>query len=360
MNIEATYFDGKSARDRKVDLRLESNQLIFSGDETTETIWDIKGLHPIDRPSAGQPFRLTHDQQPGARLVIRDDEFVRQLLIKSSHLKGGYSWGDIGSIASWTIGSIAVIAGLSFATLTFLPDRVAHVLPDSWRNRIGKQMEEQLVAGAKLCSSKAGDAAIGTIVARLAEGSPDLPPISVHIYDMPIMNAFAVSGGNIVITRELINASTSADEVAGVLAHEVGHVAHLHPEAQMVRIEGMQILSSLFTGKSSGGTMSNVAGIAALLTYSRAAERDADIYANEALIKAKINPAGLKSFFEKVVKLESDATDKSGTLSALGNLFATHPGTEERISDLRMMPFGEDSRPTMTDDEWKALKKICG
>jgi Zn-dependent protease with chaperone function len=360
MEIEATYFDGKSARDRAVQLRLEQNQLRFAGEDTPETVWPINGLHPIDKPSSGQPYRLSHDGQPGARLIIRNDVFVEHLLQKSSHLKGGYSWRDLGHVIGWTLGGLAGVAALSFAVLNFLPDRVAQIMPDNWRNRLGKQMEDQLVAGAKQCSTKPGEAAIGKIVARLADGTADFPAISVHIYDMPIMNAFAVTGGNIVITRELINAASSADEVAGVLAHEVGHVAHLHPEAQIVRLEGLQILSSLFTGKSSGSTMGNVAGIAALLTYSRAAERDADVFANEALIKAKIDPVGLRSFFEKVVKLEGEVKDQSQTLSVLGNLFATHPGTEDRIHDLRMMPPGENATPSMSDAEWKELKKICG
>jgi beta-barrel assembly-enhancing protease len=359
MNSDAKYFDGKSARDRDVVVQIADRHLVFMGEETPETTWPIAGLHPVDKPSPGQPYRLTHDAQPGARLVIRNDAFVAELIKRSSHLKGGYRWADFGQVAGWTIGGVALIAALGFAVLNFLPDRVAQIMPDAWRSRSGKQMETQLVDGAKLCTSKAGDAAIGSIVAKLAEGTPDLPPLAVHIYDMPIMNAFAVSGGNIVITRELIKAASSPDEVAGVLAHEIGHVAHLHPEAQMVRLQGLQVLTTLFSGHSSGSTTSNIAAIAALLTYSRAAEREADIYADETLIKARIDSAGLKSFFEKVIKLEGESKAEAGALTAIGNLFATHPGTADRIHDLKMMPAGVSAQPALTPEEWQALQKIC-
>ena len=65
-----------------------------------------------------------------------------------------------------------------------------------------------------------------------------MPPLRVRVYDIPIKNAFALPGGHIVITRGLLREATDPEEVAGLLAHEVGHVARHHPEAQMIRIAG--------------------------------------------------------------------------------------------------------------------------
>ena len=102
--------------------------------------------------------------------------------------------------------------------------------------------------GTKACSSPKGQSALGAMVANLVEGNPDLPPIAVHIYKIPIMNAFAVSGGSIIITEELIGTAGRPDESASVLAHEIGHVAHLHPEAQLVLLMGVEVLENIFTG----------------------------------------------------------------------------------------------------------------
>jgi beta-barrel assembly-enhancing protease len=351
MIANAIYFNGQSARDHAVTVREDGVNLIFSGEETPETIWSIAGLHPVDAPSPGQPYRLTHDNKPGARLIIRDESFVVGLVARSSHLKGGYSKRDISHIFGWIAGGLAVVAALGYVAIALLPDR--------WRNRVGKQMEASLVDHAKVCSTPAGDAALGAMIAALAEGSPELPSISVHVYDIPILNAFAVSGGNIILTRELVEKADAPDEVAGVLAHEIGHVYHRHPEAQLVRMEGIQILASVFTGSNGGDTLTSIASVAALLSYSRAAESEADAYARDTLTRASIDPVGLKHFFEKVVKLEGESKKESGPFAALGNLFATHPGTEDRIKEIMPLPAGQTAKPSLSDEQWKALKSIC-
>jgi beta-barrel assembly-enhancing protease len=357
---EAIYFDGKSARDRHVTVTEDGTTLKFSGSETPEVVWTIAGLHPVDPPSPGQPYRLTHDENPGARLIIRNENFVRNIVGKAPHLKGGYSKRDISHLFGWIIGGLATVAALSYIVITLLPDMVANSLPDSWRNRVGHEIENSVVENAKACSGKPGEDAIGAMIASLAEGSPDLPPIAVHVYDIPVLNAFAVTGGNIIITKELIDKAGGPDEVAGVLAHEIGHVAHKHPEAQLVRIAGMQVLASVFTGSNGGDMATSVAGLAALLSYSRKAEGEADAYARETLTKAAIDPMGLKRFFEVIIKLEGEKKESSGTLAALGNLFATHPGTEDRIKEIQPLPAGVIAKPSLTEEQWQALRKICG
>jgi beta-barrel assembly-enhancing protease len=175
---------------------------------------------------------------------------------------------------------------------------------------------------------------------------------------MKVLNAFAVPGDRIIITRELIVAATSPDEVAGVLAHEMGHVVHRDSEAQMVRVTGLQVLLSIATGSNGGGTASNMAGLAAILQYSREAERAADAFALATLTKAQIDPMGIKRFFEMVLKMEGE--QGSGTLARIGNMFSTHPGTEERISNIVPLPAGVTPKPPLTTEQWEALKNICG
>ena len=359
MNIAAKYFDGETARDRDVIVWEDATNLMFSGAEILPMTWSIKGLHAIDAPTAGQPYRLTHEDKPGARLVIRDDAFIKTLVSRSSHLKGGYSGRDIAHIFGWTIGGLAAVAVTGYIAMVLLPDRVAQILPDSWRNRVGHQMETSVVEGARICHTKAGDSALSALIANLAEGTPDLPAIGVHVYDLPVLNAFAVAGGNIIMTRELIETADAPDEVAGVLAHEIGHVAHKHPEAQLVRLTGMQVLASVFTGSNGGDMTTNIAFLATILRFSRAAENEADAYAQQTMANAKIDPEGLKHFFQKIIKLEGDQKKKSGPLSALGGIFATHPGTEERINEIKPLPTGIVAKPALSPEQWLALKDIC-
>ena len=153
MMIEAVYFDGETARDRAVNLRRVDNDLEFVGADTPLTRWSIKGLHPIDPPTPGQPFRITHDHKPGARLVIRDESFIKELIGQNKHLAGGYGWHHIGQVLGWTVAGLAGAAALTYVALTVLPHQVAKLLPDSWRNRVGEQVLHSVVGTAKRCQS---------------------------------------------------------------------------------------------------------------------------------------------------------------------------------------------------------------
>ena len=367
MGVEAYFFDGESARDWKVTVRKTDDALEFEGDHTPPTRWTISGLHPIDPPTSGQPFRLTHDSQRGSRLVLRDEAFISELIAANSSLKGGYSLKHLGQVLGWTAGGLATAAALGWIAMSFLPQQLAHLLPSDWRNRVGDQIVGSLIGTAKKCETPEGNAAISAMVSALADGNPDLPPISVSVYDVPIMNAFAAPGGKIIFTYELIQKADAPDEVAGVLAHEIGHVAHLHPEAQMVRLAGMQILISSLTGGGSGEWAGNIAAIAALFRYSRDAEREADEYARSVMSAASVDTAGLKRFFEKVMKLEagstnspdSAATNKQSALDKIGDVFSTHPGTADRIKEIIPLPAGKSAVQIMTPQQWTALKAIC-
>jgi beta-barrel assembly-enhancing protease len=354
---DAIYYDGQSAKDHAVTVRLEGHLLIIVGNDLGQQSWTLSGLHPIDRPASDQPFRLTHDEHLGARLVLRDQEFVNTLITKQPNLKGGVTGKQIFHVGGWIVGGFAALAVLGYLFLTLLPQQVAHIMPDTWRNSVGEQIEKSVVAGAKLCTNPQGISALGALVASISEGSSELPAIAVKVYDMPIMNAFAAAGDRIILTRELLATASDADEVAGVVAHEMGHVVHRHSEAQMVRVTGLQVLLSVATGSSNGDTVSSVSGLAAVLQYSRDAEREADEFALATLEKASINPLGFKRFFEKVLALEGEAS--SGTLGKIGNMFSTHPGTKDRIAAIKPLPEGVIARAPLTEKQWQDLRKIC-
>ena len=250
------------------------------------------------------------------------------------------------------------MAGLIYLTLSFAPQKLAVLLPDEWSQRVGDQMEASLVERAKICQTPAGNKAIAAMLTSLAEGSPDMPPLRIRIYDIPIVNAFALPGGRIVLTRGLLKSAATSGEVAGVLAHEIGHVAYHHPEAQLVRIAGVQVLLSVATGTSGGNNVSSLAGLAAILKSSRDAEREADSYAVAILSAARIDPLGLKHFFEKIMAEEGKPS--GGTLSRLGTAFSTHPVTSERIELIQLLPAGTPLKPPISEDQWKDLKAICG
>jgi beta-barrel assembly-enhancing protease len=364
MSVAAVYFDGEVARDHAVTLQRVGSNLEFSGGNVPLTTWSIAGLHPIDPPSDGQPFRITHDLKPGARLIIRDKAFIDDLVLQNSHLKGGYSWRHLGQVLGWTAAGLAGLAALGYLAMTVLPQQLAGLLPETWRKNMGEQIVTSLVATAKKCDTPAATAAISSMMSALAESGTELPPVAIEVYDMSLINAFAAPGGRIVLTKGLIDEASDPGELTGVLAHELGHVYHLHPEAQLVRLTGLQLLISAISGGGGSDIITNAAGLAAILRYTRDAEREADAFARDVMNKATVDPIGLKHFFEKIMKLEgttpADPSKETSALDRIGNVFSTHPGTEDRIKEIQPLPAGTTPRVIMSDEQWQALKKACG
>jgi beta-barrel assembly-enhancing protease len=364
MMVEAIYFDGESARDHAVSVQLTRDALVFSGESVPERKWSLSGLHSIDPPTEGQPFRISHDSAIGARLIVKDQAFIEQLLALQPALKGHYSKRHLSQVAYWTVGGLAVVAALGWLTLNVLPKQMAGLIPEKWRTQTGLSVEKQVVGEeGKLCKADAGLKAMGKIVAALAEGDPKMPPLVVSVYDLDILNAFAVPGARVIMTRELIEKAENVEEVAGVLAHEIGHVVHLHPEQQMIRVTGLQILISVVTGSNGGDLVTNIGGLAAVLRHNRASEREADTYARDTMLAARVNPLGFKTFFEKMLKLKgaelaAPDTEKSA-LERIGSVFSTHPDTQQRIAKVEPLPANVKPVTVLTPAEWQALRDIC-
>lgn len=350
----AEFFDGETAATRPVEVAAEESALVFETGGRRRS-WSLAGLAPVERLRIGSPLRLTHDSERAARLVVPASE-APWLAARAPQLLGGINARHALRIAAIVAACLVALAGAGYAVLTLAPQTLAFVIPESWRDRLGEQTEASFVSGAKRCDGPAGVAALQRLATRTVSGLDDPPDFSVRVYDMPMTNAFALPGGRIVLTGPLIRNARSPDEVAGVLAHELGHVALRHPEAQLVRVFGLQLLLSIASG-GSADTLGSLAGLLAILRYTRSAEQEADDYAQDTLEKARIDPLALRRFLESVRK--SEPGDDAGMLATIGSIFATHPGIEERIERMRPLPDGAP-RQVLDEAEWQALRKICG
>jgi len=160
------------------------------------------------------------------------------------------------------------------------------------------------------------------------------------IVNDPDINAFALPGGFVVINSGLILAADSADEMLGVLAHELSHVTEQHSVRNIISAASVYLSIDLLLGDVSG-LLAMIADAAPLLLnqqFSRGFEREADVKGYELLTRANIDPKGLASFFEKLMvekekQLEKveDETTRELMIAAEG-LLSTHPATEERIA----------------------------
>jgi predicted Zn-dependent protease len=157
------------------------------------------------------------------------------------------------------------------------------------------------------------------------------------VIDSDVANAFALPGGFIFVNRGILERAGNASELAGVLAHEIGHVVERHGLEQMAKARNTNAVVSLvyvLLGRAPGGAEQvalQVAGSAWMAKHSREAEREADRVAVVYLARAGLDPRGMPQFFQRL--LEADRNGSSDLLA----WFSTHPVTEERIADTEAM-----------------------
>jgi beta-barrel assembly-enhancing protease len=350
--------DGKSALSTDVDVRLST-----TGIDIVERASPYKRDHwPFAALKASEPLRphaidvlLKSTTAEGASLFVPDPQFASALLTRAPKLSAR---AERRRHAMPWLGVIAGIVGLIGALYVFdySPARtLALSLPDTWRDRLGEQAVESMTESRKVCVEPTGLAALKVLSDRLSAVSAIERPFKVKVYDWSIMNAFAVPGDNVVLTKGMIETVTSADEIAGVLAHEMGHGIELHPETGFIRTVGLAAAVEIMLGGSSGA-LANMGLLLANLRSTRAAEREADIEGLRLLRQAKISPAGLEQFFERISKEMPDRSD-SNTSRAL-DMFSTHPPTAERRA-LIAKQATYDATPALDEAQWKALKGIC-
>jgi len=383
-DAEGTHYarlsDGKTAAARDVRARLDLSGVAVSEPGGRDLFrWPYESLSSMEplRPHAVDVL-LSSSQTPGATLFVPNAGFARLLATRAPQLTArSQRWRHA---RPWLIGSAILAALIALATFTpWSPTQMfARMLPLSWRARLGTAAIESMAENRKRCVDAAGLAALDKLATRLTTSSGRTEPFKIVVVDWDLVNAFAVPGDQIVMTKGLIEHAESPDEVAGVLAHEMGHGIELHPETGIVRAVGLSAAVELMMG-GSGGTLANLGVLLAQLGYTRAAEREADVRALELMRKAEISPQGLASFFKRVMKEEGEddsedadneagkepakdqprgKTEKTGKRLDPFNLLRSHPPTKER-AEMIARQGSYPSTPALDAGDWKALKDVC-
>ncbi|MEL6234898.1 MAG: M48 family metallopeptidase [Pseudomonadota bacterium] len=205
----------------------------------------------------------------------------------------------------------------------------------SWR--LGRQLDAQ--------SSPLDDPIIGAHVASLGHVL-GLDRVKVHIHETPVLNGLAAPDGRVFVTRGFLDAyklgKVSAEEIASVIAHELGHVALGHARRRMIDFSGqnaIRVALGMVLGRFIpfiGFWLANlVAGMVAA-RLSRQDEFEADAYAAALLTKAGIGTAAQKSMFAKLARLTGEAGGNRGQLAWL----MSHPKIEDRIAAIERLEEG--------------------
>jgi beta-barrel assembly-enhancing protease len=347
------FSDGLSAASHSVAVRLGEQLEITGSDGSLADQWGYARLQsaaPVHWRDEEVLLRTL--DRPGATLFVASPAFAAALLKKAPKLSAGaHRW-------RYAIPGLAIVVILAIAVGVFwvlgvnLSQATARLIPLPVRASIGEHAMASFVAGRNRCESAAGLSALNDLVATLSKASGTGITYDVRVVDWDMVNAFALPGNKIVIMRGLIDKAKSADEVAGVLAHEMGHGIELHPEAGIVRGLGLSALIEFLVGGQQD-TLKQAGVMLLLLRYSREAEAQADAHALEILRKAGISPKPLAVFFKRMAGLSS-GLGNPGT-----NILSDHPPTPERAR-LAEAAATYESHPALTLEKWQALRGICG
>lgn len=348
------YSDGRTASSVPAEVRLRSNgvEIGFPG-APQALIWPYGALGAGTPVTAkAQDVLLTYSYMPGATLFVADAAFVRLLTKAAPQITArAYGWRSARPWLYVAAAVAALLAGVWIANLS--PSQgLARLMPDSVRKTVGEQVVAAMSAGRRTCDAPQGQAALGKLVTRLSQASGSAEGFDVKVVDWGLLNAFAAPGRQIVLTREIIVQARSADEVAGVLAHEMGHGLELHPEAGIIRVIGLTAAVELMMG-GSGGALANIGILLTQLGYTRAAEREADQRGLAMLERARISTMGLVEFFKRVETIEK----KTGAPE--WDILRSHPQSQERAR-LAAERAGYAATPALEPDDWQALRAICG
>ena len=350
--------EGRSAETRPVEASFADAGLELRTPEGSAiALWPyalLRSAVPLHAKAAD--VLLSLEPEGSQTLFVADPAFAGQLLVRAPALSTlRHRWRGLKPGLAVTASVLALVLGIRFLDVD-PAQAVARNLPQKSREVLGRNVVTALAKDHKACETPASRAALDRLTQRLTAASPNPMQVRVALLDWQLVNALAVPGGQIVLTRGLVQTAGSPDEVAGVLAHELGHAIELHPETGIVRAMGLSAAAQLmFAG--SAGSVSNVGLVLTQLRYSRIAEREADAHALRMLKAAGISSKGFGDFFERL-EGKRPAKDTGKGIPGL-DLISTHPATAERIAMVRAQP-SYPATPALSAEDWKALREACG
>ncbi len=243
-----------------------------------------------------------------------------------------------------------ILLAMSLSASCFSLSKV-NLISTAQEQDMGKQFSQEVEKEVKLIQDPSVVSYVDGLGQRLVRHSQrsDIP-YHIKVVDTDEVNAFALPGGYLYVNRALIETAENEAELAGVMGHEIGHVVGRHGAKQLTKQIGLQALLGAVGGQNPGlarQVASEVAGVGAgmtLLKYGREAESEADGYAVQETYDAGIDPAGMATFFEKLIALHEQEP------SGVARLFATHPPTQERIAHVRGLIARQPSKKGLQKD----------
>ena len=363
LDWDAAYLDGRTATRRPATVHITRTGLdIALVEGGARFFWPFREIRQTQGTYAGEQVRLERGGELSESLLIGDIEFLsaaRAASPDTGHLhdparrrfRVGLTFGAL-------VTAVALALGIYYVGIPAFAQVAAARVPVSWEESLGSAIVDHFAPAARRCEDPARQARIDAIVAQLtAKARPQPYTFHVTVVNSGIVNAVAAPGGHILIFRGLLERTDNAEELAGVLAHEIEHVLHRHVTRAIFQHASTGVLMAALVGDVSGVVAYGLEGARTLgsLQMSRAAESEADRDGIRLLQEAGIDTAGMITFFEKL------RAQERGSGEIVPRYLRTHPTTADRIATLRALA-AAGARPAvrlLPDDDWDDIKNLC-
>jgi hypothetical protein len=346
VDTRGTLYDGTTAYAHAVSVRAPSSGWIVVTTDTGHA--QSLPLDVLVRADGGTgSVRLGRSDQPGWRLLLQEP--VAPELADALPRAGRYGgWIDrfgLGKAAAVCAGVTAIVLAVGYGA----PRWLAPHIPQSWERDVGESIVGDF--GELRCRNPEGERALNALAERIEPGvtRDGEGQIRFAALDVDIFNAAAIPGNHIIVFKQAITGTRDADELAGIIAHEIAHVRRRHVTEALLRELGVGALIRLFAG----GIGANAQQIMSL-SYTRANEAEADRDAIAALRSAGIDPRPTARLFERLAN-----DDERGR--AIGvEWLQSHPASRDRTQRFAAS-YNPKLRttPALPEQDSDALFNVC-
>jgi Zn-dependent protease with chaperone function len=356
------FFDGRISTRRAVNVTLGARTLrVDDTDGRLLAEWPYEEIEGL--PAPDNVLRLgRHGDAVLARLEIFDTAFAAAVDARAANVdrSGGMQHRQRLAVVALSMGAVASLLLVAWFGVPALATRVSPLLPVAVERKLGAAVDMQVRstldtrhAGAAFeCGTGKAEAraALAHLTQRL-ETAAALPlPLTFTVVHRPEANALAIPGGQVYVFEGLIDAAGDADELAGVIAHEIGHVAHRDGTRAVLQGAGLSFLFGMLLGDFVGGGAVVVAAKSVLRSsYSREVEAAADVYGVGLMQKAGGNGRALGAILARI----GGATEPGMTI------LRDHPDTRARVAAIERLAPAAAGPTLLSAQEWTALRGIC-
>ena len=345
--MEGQFHDGLTSRVRTVEIRLDDEVLVFEADG--ERRWP---LAMVRAEQLDDRVRLSLGSADPARLTLTRVAW-RNLTDGGGVYRQANRRREIKLVAALAASAIS-IGAVIFVGIPAASGPLARITPHKLETQIGENLNAQVSLAFHPCGGKPGQLALNHLGDRLQSAAGTPFDIRVQAVHAPMVNAFALPGGTVMVTDELIALAATPDELSAVVAHEAAHVEERHVMQAVWRAFGFGVLLDAVVGGGSGAGQQAVLlmGSFTNLRYGREAEAEADSVGQDLLQRLGLSSEGMAPFFQRLV-----ATGEGRDSAAVRELLSDHPDSARRAQASRAR--GRPGAPALSPGEWTAVRAAC-